>query len=218
MVKAKVRRRVPPRSKRPASRRVGPFCGRIKKDGKPCQNLAGYRTPHPGQGQCFKHGGNIVRMNGRYSNVVHDSLREKLDQIANDEVALMDLAPEATLLRALTIDFVNRYELFSQALLKWYATNDASTKPRRIMDIADAGRLVEAISRVVHRMHQIQQEGAISLETFRRVTEMMGVVVTKHVTDPETLFKIEQEWAALPVDAKGSTAASTEDADTDDRP
>jgi len=210
----KVKKKPAPRARRRATPpALGPFCPETIEDGSPCTHAAGFRTDHPGQGYCYIHGGTVLMGNGRYRQVVHNSLRNKLDRIARDEQSLMDLAPEATLLRALVIDFVNRYQDFSEALLAWYQDGKAEQKPRRIIDIADAGRLVEAVSRVVHRMHQIQSEGAISLDTFKRVTEMMGIVVTKYVSDPEVLNAIETGWAGLPVDAKGPANRSVEDAD-----
>lgn len=202
-----------PRKKKRATFDDGPFCGApINGPGKrTCRQPAGYRTPHHSQGLCYRHGGCTVMPNGRYANVINKSLKGTLDIIARDEMALMDLAPEATLLRALIIDYVNRYQEFVDALLAWYADGDTTQKPRRVMDLSDAGRLVEAVSRVIHRMHQIQAQGAISMETFRRVTEQMGIVVTRHVSDDTALAKIEAEWGTITVDAKGPRSDSIED-------
>lgn len=121
----------------------------------------------------------------------------------------MDLIPEATVLRALTVDFINRYNEFQEALMAWYADPESNSRPRKIVDLSDAAHLIESISRIIHRMHQIQSEGAISLETFKRVTELMGIIVAKHVKDPVTLEKIESEWMSLALDAKAPSAPST---------
>lgn len=142
---------------------------------------------------------------GYYTNIHHTRLRGLLEQVAAVEANAMDLIPEATLLRAMTVDFINRYEDFSAALMAWYADPESTQRPRRIMDIQDAAHLVESISRVVQRLHQIQSEGAISLETFKRVTEQMGVVVARHVNDPMILNRIEEDWANLAIDSKRPT-------------
>ena len=98
-------------------------------------------------------------------------VKNVLNNLAKIEFDTMDLSTEANLLRALTIDYINRYEQFTEALLAWYADPETHVKPRRIMDITDAAGLVESISRIVQRMHSIQSEGSISMETFKRVTE-----------------------------------------------
>jgi len=125
-----------------------------------------------------------------------------LQRMAQMEYDTMDLIPEANLLRAMTIDYINRYEEFTEALMAWYADPDTHVKPRRIMDITDAASLVESISRVVHRLHQIQSEGSISMETFKRVTENMGMIVARHVKDPLVLNSIEYDWMHLAMDGK----------------
>lgn len=127
--------------------------------------------------------------------------------MAQIEYDAMDLEPEANLLRAMTIDYINRYEEFTEALMAWYADPDTHVKPRRIMDITDAAKLVESISRVVQRLHSIQSEGAISMETFKRVSENMGLIVARHVKDPLVLNRIEHEWMHLTMDGKQSPAA-----------
>lgn len=198
----------------------GPFCGapcRNRADpNHHCRQPAGWRTDHPGQGHCNRHGGvlsstrNAKLKTGRYSTIVHRTVRDAMDQMAQIETDVMDLVPEANLLRALTVDYINRYQEFSEALLAWYADSDpdadsdskSRTKPRKIMDLSDAGRLVEAISRVVARIHQVQSTGAISLETFRRVTEMMGVTVATHIRDESLLSAIESDWSSIALDAK----------------
>lgn len=205
----------------PATRaRTGPFCGAKRRSelgkGKTCRQPAGYKTDHPGQGRCWLHMGNARITHGRYSTVVHQSVRDALDQLASLETNAMDLLPEANLLRALTVDFINRYHKMSEALLAWHADGASNTKPRKILDLADAGRLVEAISRVIHRIHQIQSTGAISLDTFRRVTEMMGVTVARHVKDEKILTAIEADWATIALDAKPIRPEAIEDPDIEE--
>lgn len=188
----------------------GAKCGgnrRGEHRGEPCKRPAGTGTKHLGTGRCRHHGGNARFKHGWYSSITHTRIAGVLDDIAKMEMNVMDLVPEANLLRAMTIDFVNQYDTFVEALMAWYADPESNSRPRKVMDIADAAHLVESISRVVHRMHQIQNEGSISLETFKRVTEYMGLIVTKYLKDPIALQQIESEWMDLALDAKPAPSA-----------
>lgn len=191
-----------------ANEKDGPFCGaqRTNRGGKTCKNYAGFRTDHPGTGRCFKHGGNLgqkaTMAHGRYSALEHRRVKEIMDTLIQMQDNAMDLIPEANLLRAMLIDYVNRYDEFVEALMAWYADPETKARPRRSLDVTDAANLAESISRIIHRMHQITSEGAISLVTFKRVTEMMGIIVAKYVKDETLLEHISHEWDQLALDAK----------------
>src|SRR5436853_2892956 len=181
----------PPGVKRlpPTTRSLtGPFCDAKRTDGsgKLCKQPAGWMTSHPGQGRCKWHGGASSKshlVHGRYSNLKNRRVAEIFEELAEHDTAILDLTPEIHLLRAMTVDFINRHDDFVEALMAWYADPDTNQRPRRAMDISDCVSLVEAISRVAYRMHQIQSEVSITLDTFRRVTERMGVIVAQQVAD-----------------------------------
>lgn len=179
-------------------------CNARRRNGQLCKSPAGARTSHLGVGRCHRHNGDSMRFlkHGRYAQVKHARIREILNDLVNAEAQVMDLVPEMNLLRAMTIDYLNRFDEFQEALMAWYADPEANSRPRKILDISDAASLIESTSRVVQRMHQINSEGAISLETFKRVTEHMGMIVAKYVKDPSTLNAIEAEWMDLALDAK----------------
>lgn len=201
-----------------ATERDGPFCNRPRAHGRgPCKNYAGFRTDHPGEGPCFKHqGGRRTNLkHGRYSIIQHRRVVEAMDQLIAIQDNALDLVPEITLLRALLIDYINRYDEFVEALMTWYAQPDVKSRPRRILDITDASGLVNTISQVVHRLHQINSEGAISLATFQRVTEHMGIIVARYVKDEKTLEQISAEWRNLAIDAKAPQPSTTEEEDED---
>lgn len=195
----------------------GPYCGAKRNahtapPGSRCKQPAGCRTDHPGQGRCWKHGGrstvntNAKRVGpaatGRYSSIEHHKLRDLTARVQAEETDVMDLAEEVHLLRALLIQYINDYEEFVEALMAWYAEKDVKQKPRRIMDISDVSHMIESVSRVVERLHKIRSEGSVSLETFRRITEQMGLIVARIVPDPTVLNAIEAEWGSLAMDAK----------------
>ena len=187
------------------------LCNARRSGGGLCRRPAGAGTEHLGQGRCRRHGGNAGSkklVTGWYSQITHRRIQDLLGELAAVELNAMDLIPEANLLRAMTVDYVNRYEEFSQALMAWHLDPKSNQRPRRVMDIQDAAHLIESISRVIQRMHQIQSQGAISLESFNRVTSLMGQVVTKYVKDPLVLNKIEKDWMTLAIDSKSSTTPS----------
>lgn len=195
----------------------GRLCGTPRKSrpGAYCRRQSGFKTDHPGQGRCHLHGGLNQGANAQrgargqtkhlfvhpYATIIHDRMSDKWNQLAQSEYNVLDLVPEAHLLRVIIVDFINRYEEHTAALIRWHQ-GVTNTKPRRVMDIADASRLIDSLSKVVERIHKMRQEGAISLETFRRVTEAMAIVVAKYVRDPGTLGDIERDWNLIAIDAK----------------
>jgi hypothetical protein len=141
-----------------------------------------------------------------------------MDDLAAQDRNVMDLEPEAQLMRAMVIDYINRYDNFIDELHRWAIADQRSRgkgapPPKlELLSLHDARDLVEGTSRIVEKMHKITREGALTLETFRRVMEQMGLVVATHVSDPLTLRAIEHDWATMVVEAK-SPVIRTADAD-----
>lgn len=92
---------------------------------KYCRARAGSGTDHVGQGRCRHHKGNAPVKHGRYSRVTRPRIRELLDAFENDDTPL-DLLPELKLLRALTLDFVERYDEFVDSMYAWHASFERS--------------------------------------------------------------------------------------------
>lgn len=144
---------------------------------------------------------------GRYSHLEQKRIAGIMSELEKRDKNIMDLTPEVLLLRALLIDFVNRYDDFVEQLEAWYRARSLSQKagpppPSKIPDLADAKDLIEGVSRIVERIHKIEREGSISLDTFRRLVEEMGVIVSRHVADQKTLAKIERDWQHLAIEPK----------------
>jgi len=163
---------------------------------------------------------------GRYDTIKRKSFRDEMTRQERIEQDIMDLAPEIHLLRTLVVDFVNRYQRFRKALFKWYTDGESSTKPRKILDIADAGNLIDKVSKVVERMHKIRSTGSISLDTFKRVSENMGLVVANQAQrhfgkkDAEAVVAflqgVEADWSRLAMDSKNSFADELKEEDVED--
>lgn len=115
-----------------AGKHSAPTCGAKTRSGRPCKNVAGYKTDHVGEGRCHLHGGAKPIKHGRYSSITRPRLRELLDQYENDPAPL-DLLPEVKLLRALLTDFVERYDEITEATLAWH--NSWGDKYREAVEI-----------------------------------------------------------------------------------
>lgn len=98
-------------------------CGAKTKAGKPCTQPSGWGTSHPGTGRCKLHGGNAGRpvTHGRYSAVQRPRIKALLAEFEKDEDPL-NLVPELHLLRSLILDFVERYDEQTEALIAWHAS------------------------------------------------------------------------------------------------
>lgn len=71
-------------------------------------------------------------------------------------------------------------------------------RPRQILDITDAGILAERIGRMAERIDKL--ESRVSPELVDALVKAMGVVVGKHIPNPDDLIKIRDECGALETD------------------
>jgi hypothetical protein len=103
-----------------------------------CNQLAGHGTVHPGQGRCRYHGGLVEGdgrlRDGRYSiergGIKHPRLQELYDRFKDDPdpTGLFD---EIAMLRAVAVDYIERYEDTTAALLAWHADQKLLSEPLR---------------------------------------------------------------------------------------
>lgn len=82
-------------------------------------------------------------------------------------------------------------------LLRGRNQTGPTPRPRVVLDIADAYRIVGECTKIVERIEKIRAANAISRADFRRLTEAMAAEVMKHVEDPETLRKIRNGWLSI---------------------
>ena len=100
----------------------GVKCGAQNRAGSPCNRPAGWGTDHPGEGRCKLHGGVGQKASARYVGAkVRPRLGELIAQFAADDDP-HDLSHELTLLRALVLDYIERYDETTEALLNWHAS------------------------------------------------------------------------------------------------
>lgn len=82
------------------------------------------------------------------------------------------------------------------ALLR--AEEDAQ-KPRQVLDLADAHRILAEIGKMVERVENLRAANAISRPELNRVITEMGRVVEAFVTDDAQKMKVREGWLAIRV-------------------
>lgn len=167
-----------------------------------CRSNAGQGTAHPGTGYCVKHDTKAYDPIHRYRGLKNQRVRDRMVSLDAQERDIFDLIPEIQLLRSLLLDYVDRFYEFQEELHAWYVSE--KRRPKTALDITEVSGMIEAITRMIERKHRIEAKEAISLETFRRVSEAMGIIVAKHVRDGRVLEAIETEWSSLSLDAKAT--------------
>lgn len=183
-------------------------CNAILASGRRCTRPNGQGTTHTGIGPCRLHqtAKKPYDPTRRYRENIEDgTIRARLSKLGKTEEDLLDLMPEVQMVRALVIDYINRYDQMTEALIAW--NEEKKGKPVQIPDITQAASLLESVTRMVERIHRIQTTGAISLDTFRRVLEEMGITVARHVRDSALLDAIETDWAKISTTDRGRVTA-----------
>jgi hypothetical protein len=170
-----------------------------------CHQAAGWGTDHPGKGRCKLHGGKAPRLHGRYSTVTSTSLQQLIEEHSKDPEPL-SMFPELHTLRALTVDYLNRYQENTAAVWAWYedwrAREDGKEgpmrpKPRQVLDIASAAGLLTDITRVVERIENVRAQNAISRKELHRLVDAMGAVVEREVKDEDVVNRIRDGWLTI---------------------
>lgn len=186
-----------------------------------CRQRAGHRTDHVGQGRCRLHGGATpVASSGRYSKITRPRIAALVQAFSEDPDPL-DLTPEVHALRALVVDYIERWDETTEALLAWHASfdvgqpNDATAlpvdgqpvtpappvaqRPRKVLDLSDAAKLLDYVGKMVERVEKIRVGSHISEHPeFRRITREMGRHVMANVPDIDVLARIHAGWNSIP--------------------
>jgi hypothetical protein len=185
-------------------------------NGRTCRNAAGKRTNHVGAGKCWLHGGATPIKSGRYSSIKRATLREKVEQFEADPDPL-NLAPEVALLRAFTVDLIERFdEIYGPdgALLAWHESfrnpeSPTPPKPRQMPDFSAVTSVVDKVGAMVDRIQKHKAEGSITLATLNRYIEQLGAELVSAVQETKIdadsssklLDAVEQRWATVRLDA-----------------
>jgi hypothetical protein len=175
------------------------FCrGWNSKREKYCRARSGAGTDHSGQGRCRVHGGLSAITHGRYSSIPRGTVAEHLENFElESEEQKLDIMQEATLMRALAANYLERYEDFFQAVIRINQMEDIEAKEQkrkpmflRPPSIEEASRLLKDAAEVVDRIHKQRANSAVSLKTFFRIMAMMSEIVSTKVKSLERKLKL----------------------------
>lgn len=190
----------------------------------PCTRGKGERTDHPGYGRCWIHGGRNQVKHGLASNLYANSprLREAIERVREEVKDPMDLSPELELLRGLLRDFTGRHEDLKEALISWNQSfspamqtlmtatepsaivgaleavrQSIAKRPGQIVDVESAGKLAAEVGKMVERVHKLKQTSAVTYEAVTLLLEQMGMVLLKHMKDPQVVAAIQRDWGEI---------------------
>lgn len=128
-----------------------------------CRQPAGKRTEHLGEGRCWLHGGSPRITHGKYSRLKRTDLADAIAE-QEENPAIYDTTGEIAGLRAIIIDYINRYDDITQMLEHWHLSFHASMPSPLLLDNLD--------------------------ELLSQFTNMVGADIIK--THPQ--YKIVREW------------------------
>lgn len=167
------------------------LCNAHRRNGELCRNTAGFRTPHPGEGRCYLHGGCSPRgvdhpsfkhgQHSAYLPLVNERVADKLELLADYDA--FDLIPEAQLLRALLLNTLE-------------AKGDTLTPA----DIAQVSDMVERVSRVVEKATRIRNDTAITAAELAVVAMRLAAAAEKYVPQDVRDDFMAEAFSALGVE------------------
>jgi hypothetical protein len=208
-----------------------------------CRQPAGKNTDHLGTGRCWLHGGISGSLtHGRYSQVKTERI-DKLVQEFIDDPNPLNTGPEIAMARALLTDYINRYDLYTEALLAWYqsflpgmphalfleslevvldrytdhygeealqqdvayincrewikAHKKALPKPTQLLDLGEAVKYADTVTKMTERVGKLQNAQAISRKDFARIMQEIGNIIEQCVADDRTKLRIKDRFGSL---------------------
>lgn len=157
--------------------------------GQPCARPAGWGTAHPGVGRCKLHGGlkkgggDRRLKHGLRSVALQEALAETLAEWDAAAAQMPDLSNEIGTLRAMV--------------------EHVALKPRRRgppkLNLDAALKVFDRLIKAIDAQNRAQRRGMVSLAAVQSYTEALGLVIAKHVKEPEILKRIEQDAGAVPL-------------------
>lgn len=226
-------------------------CGaNARRTGRPCGNVAGFRTPHVGEGRCYLHGGLNPVKHGRYSTIKRERIRDLIAAHEADPEPL-NILPEIAALRALFQEFIERYDEHTEALIAWHLSwqltkrplpedkvmafdaivteweinlaemgeeattkqkddaatarafiqllrgDELETKPRTVLDLTDAYRVLGEIGKMVERVEKARSANAISRPDLNRIMQELWRSVEARVPGDTTKAMIRDDWLRI---------------------
>lgn len=193
------------------------FCrARNVKREKYCRARSGQGTDHLGQGRCKNHGGSVPITHGRYSEVTRDSLGEHIERLElEDEKDKLDILPEATMLRGIVLESLEKWKEYRDAMIAWNAAEQDESqaeerRPKfmRVPELSELGDMVKKTAEIVNMVHKQRSANAISMTDFLKLMGIMAETVVKmtekHLKNripqqkiDEFLDDLQKEWRSI---------------------
>lgn len=163
-------------------------CGAQKrrKPGEFCRQPAGKNTPHEGSGKCWLHGGLTPVKSGRWSTVTRRAIKELVNAMQQDPEPL-DILQDLFMVRALLIDFLNRYEENRKALLAWHLSWNG--RPWRTKDLDLLTDVLNAYEGLLRQNGDWEEESADTLQC-RSAQAMVGNLEASTLGKPREILDI----------------------------
>ena len=168
-----------------------------------CQNRAGYKTPHVGEGRCWLHGGargsGRPAIHGRYAMSQPRSLAEEAEKLRADP-DLLDAEEQAALLKAILRRQVDYHDVTVDAyldeLVEWTQKQEADPDfndppPKEPIPGAhistDVIKLLTSVQKTIHDVHYQKQNSLPIVEVQRILAEVADSfqIVAKEFGIPE---------------------------------
>ena len=153
-------------------------------EGEVCKQPAGYGTNHVGDGRCKYHGGNTQIVHGRYSHLKHRRLAEKIARFEGLEDPL-NIEPELAMLRALTEDFVERFDAYQAALLDWHGSYIG-----RPLDPARVEQFQRVLDECERRMREYEEPTEDEWQALIHARETLQRLVQSQENKPRQILDI----------------------------
>lgn len=194
-------------------------CNAVTSMGGYCGMWAGFRTDHPGVGQCYVHQRNAkVNKDGgapigatrkaRYSYLTNSRHIARLRRQEDELEDLLDLSPELKLMRVLLEDIVENWDMWSEALEEWWRQEmPGPRRPRGYMSLTEVMDALDKIGRQAERIQKMKMNDAINVFVLHQYLEAAGAYVVEAmqstIQDPvlanKLMEKIEHGWSELPL-------------------
>ena len=203
-------------------------CGAKLRSGGRCRKTKGWGVPgRNGLGPCKLHGGmnGVANLkHGLYSRIRSPRLQSLMDQQDESGQDVLDLRPEAKLLRALTVDYIDRFEARDRALQLWHNTAGGGIegliesvangeqgaladlvrtlraaledRPPQLPDLTAAGALVEKIGRTVERIEKLQSSRGVTVAQLKFIFQAQTNILSKHIDD-KTMERILADFRRI---------------------
>ncbi len=177
-----------------------PKCGANTREGDKCKQPAGAGTDHYGKGRCRYHGGtNGALTHGRYSGLFSEDLESLVNHFEAD-TDILNMESDIALVRTLTYKFIDGYDDWLAAVLAWHGSfqeGKYETKPTKVLELSDAYRLLETLSKMVERERKARAANAISARDLFRILNEVGRVIETYVEDKEALHNIREQMLSI---------------------